>query len=35
MEVERKSRLGKDEVYSLIEQYYQSGELPSVFYRRV
>ncbi len=35
MEAERKSRLSKDEAYSLIEQYYQSGELPSVFYRRV
>ncbi len=35
MEVDRKSRLSKDEAYSLIEQYYQSGELPSVFYRRV
>ncbi len=31
----RKSRLSNDEAYSLIEQYYQSGELPSVFYRRV
>lgn len=31
----RKVRLSKDEAYSLIEQYYQSGELPSVFYRRV
>ena len=27
--------MSKDEAYSLIEQYYQSGELPSVFYRRV
>ena len=25
----------KDEAYSLIEDYFSSGELPSVFYRRV
>lgn len=31
----RKSRLSKDEAYSLIEEYFSSGELPSVFYRRV
>ncbi len=35
MEEDRKSRLGKDEVYSLIEDYFSSGELPSAFYRRV
>lgn len=28
-------RLSKDEAYSLIEDYFSSGELPSVFYRRV
>ena len=30
-----KSRMSKDEAYSLIEEYFSSGELPSVFYRRV
>ena len=28
-------RLSKEEAYSLIEDYFSSGELPSVFYRRV
>ena len=28
-------RLSKDEAYSLIEAYFSSGELPSVYYRRV
>ena len=28
-------RLSKDEAYSLIESYFSSGELPSVYYRRV
>ena len=27
--------MSKDEAYSLIKEYYSSGELPSVFYRRV
>ena len=27
--------MSKDEAYSLIEEYFSSGELPSVFYRRV
>ncbi len=35
MEVAHKERLSKSEAYSLIEEYYSSGELPSVFYRRV
>ncbi len=37
MEQLRKDKLkfGKKEAYSLIEQYYSSGELPSVFYRRM
>jgi len=30
-----KDRLSKKESYSLIVAYYSSGELPSVFYRRV
>ena len=28
-------KLSKSEAYSLIEEYFSSGELPSVFYRRV
>lgn len=28
-------RLSKDEAYSLIEDYFSSGDLPSVFYSRV
>lgn len=35
MESTHKERLSKTEAYSLIEAYYSSGELPSVFYRRV
>ncbi len=35
MEAAHKERLSKSEAYSLIEEYYSSGELPSVFYRRV
>ncbi len=35
MEVVHKERLSKSEAYSMIEEYYSSGELPSVFYRRV
>ena len=30
-----KSRMSKYEAYSLIEKYFSSGELPSVFYRRM
>ena len=30
-----KSRMSNDEADSLIEEYFSSGELPSVFYRRV
>ena len=29
-----KSRMSKDEAYSLIEEYFSSGEQPGVFYRR-
>ena len=29
-----KSRMSNDEADSLIEEYFSSGELPSVFYRR-
>ena len=31
----QKVKLSKSEAYSLIEKYFSSGELPSVFYRRV
>ena len=31
----QKVKLSKSEAYSLIEEYFSSGELPSVFYRRV
>lgn len=31
----QKVELSKSEAYSLIEEYFSSGELPSVFYRRV
>ena len=31
----QKVKLSKSEAYSLIEEYLSSGELPSVFYRRV
>ena len=35
MKTPQRSKLSKSEAYSLIEEYYSSGELPSVFYRRV
>lgn len=31
----QKVKLSKSEAYSFIEEYFSSGELPSVFYRRV
>ena len=31
----QRKQLSKSEAYSLIEDYFSSGELPSVFYRRV
>lgn len=35
MESTQRKKLSKSEAYSLIESYFSSGELPSVFYRRV
>ncbi len=35
MESIQRKKLSKSEGYSLIEEYFSSGELPSVFYRRV
>ena len=35
MESTKRIKLSKSEAYSLIEDYFSSGELPSVFYRRV
>lgn len=35
MESTQRMKLSKSEAYSLIEEYFSSGELPSVFYRRV
>ena len=35
MKTTQRSKLSKTEAYSLIEDYFSSGELPSVFYRRV
>lgn len=35
MDTPHRRKLGKVEAYSLIEDYFSSGELPSVFYRRV
>ncbi len=35
MESTQRIKLSKSEAYSLIEAYFSSGELPSVFYRRV
>ena len=35
MESTQRKKLSKLEAYSLIESYFSSGELPSVFYRRV
>ncbi len=31
----QRMKLSKSEAYSLIEEYFSRGELPSVFYRRV
>ena len=35
MKTNPRMKLSKSEAYSLIEDYFSSGELPSVFYRRV
>lgn len=35
MKTTHRSKLSKSEAYSLIEAYFSSGELPSVFYSRV
>ena len=35
MKTTQRKKLSKSEAYRLIEDYFSSGELPSVFYRRV